>query len=146
MASSGSPTPRICSGWPENTWGNPVALSPLASPPRAVWDEYGMVRSMAAMTVESATHRFGSTSGVVRMNPAASQTTVDDRRVGDPPVRFDQWGGADESGREPDDEDVDDAGGDGAADGVDALPQIRVHRAFDPRPDAAAGEGEEDAE
>src|SRR5699024_6767682 len=62
MAASGSPTPRSCAGWPENTWGHPVALSPSAGPPRAAWDEYGMVRSMAAMTVESATHRFGSTS------------------------------------------------------------------------------------
>ena len=34
-----------------------------------------MVRSIEAMTVESATQRLGSTSGVVRMNPAASQMT-----------------------------------------------------------------------
>lgn len=70
----------------------------------------------------------------------------DDRGFGDPPVGFDERGGADESGGEPDDEDIDDARGHRPADRVDALAELGVHGFADPRADRVAGEGEEDAE
>ena len=70
----------------------------------------------------------------------------DDRGVGNPAVGFDERSGADEPGGEPDDEDIDDSGGGGAADGVNTLTEVRVHIVLDPRADAASGEGEEDTQ